>query len=341
MSSHLETRPLGKDGPSVPRLGFGTMGLSAFYGPTKPDAERLALLDKAYELGETFWDSAALYLDSETLLGTWLRANPSKRPQIFLATKFGAEFEDGRMIIDSSRGRCLFSCERSLQRLGVSQIDLLYAHRLDPAVPVEETVQAMAELQSAGKIKYLGLSEVSAATLRRACRVHPIAAVQVEYSPFSLEIESPQTDLLKTARELGVAVVAYSPLSRGILTGRIRSRADFPEGDLRLGMPRYREGNFEKNLQLVERLRGFADEKGCTVGQLVLAWLLAQGDDIFPIPGTTRPEALVENVAALEVRLTEEEVARVRAVVDEVEVLGGRYGEEALKTCFVDTVPLE
>ncbi|RAK77375.1 Aldo/keto reductase [Aspergillus fijiensis CBS 313.89] len=341
MPAHLETRPLGKNGPSVPRLGFGTMGLSAFYGPPKPDGERLALLDKAYELGETFWDSAALYGDSETLLGTWLRANPSKRAHVFLATKFGAEFVDGAMIIDSSRDRCLSSCERSLQRLGVATIDLLYAHRLDPAVPVEETVRAMAELRAAGKIKHLGLSEVSAATLRRAHRVHPIAAVQVEYSPFALEIESPQTDLLRTARELGVAVVAYSPLSRGILTGRVRSRADFPAGDIRLVMPRYSEENFGRNLALVERLKGFADEKGCTVGQLVLAWLLAQGEDVFPIPGTTRPEALVENVGALGVRLEGEEVARIRAVVDEVEVLGGRYGVEALRSCFVDTVPLE
>ncbi|PYH86802.1 Aldo/keto reductase [Aspergillus uvarum CBS 121591] len=262
-----------------------------------PDLQ--VLLDRVPSFGDV----------GEAATSTAKRANPTKRPQIFLATKFGAEFEDGQMIIDSSRSRCLFSCERSLQRLGVSQIDLLYAHRLDPAVPIEETVQAMADLHSAGKIKYLGQSEVSAATLRRAHRVHPIAAVQVEYSPFSLEIESPQTDLLRTARELGVAVVAYSPLSRGILTGRIRSRADFPEGIY-----------------------------GC---QLVLAWLLAQGDDIFPIPGTTRQEALVENVGALEVRLTEEEVAGIRAVVNEVEVLGGRYGEESLKTCFVDTVPLE
>ncbi|PYH43683.1 Aldo/keto reductase [Aspergillus saccharolyticus JOP 1030-1] len=245
------------------------------------------------------------------------------------------------MLIDSSRARCLSSCDRSLQRLGVSTIDLLYAHRLDPTIPIEETVQAMAELQAQGKIRFLGLSEVSAATLRRACRVHPIAAVQVEYSPFSLEIESPQTDLLRTARELGVAVVAYSPLSRGILAGRIRSRGDLPPGDLRLWLPRYSEENFGRNLVLVEHLQKLAAEKGCTVSQLVLAWLLAQGDDVFPIPGTTREAALEENVGALEVRLTEEEVARIRQVVEEAEVQGGRYPEDALQTCFVDTVPLK
>ncbi|KAL3458444.1 NADP-dependent oxidoreductase domain-containing protein [Aspergillus heterothallicus] len=337
----LPTRPLGKNGPQVPRLGFGTMGLSVFYGPTKPDEERLAILDKAYELGETFWDSAQLYGDSELLIGKWLAANPSKRKEIFLATKFYYRLENGERITDTSAENAKRCCDESLKRLGVDSIDLYYAHRLDPNTPVEITVQALADLKAEGKIKYLGLSECSSQALRRACKVHHIDAVQVEYSPFSLEIESEQINLLKTARELGVAVVAYSPLSRGILSGAIRERPEYGPDDIRSFLPRYSKENFPKNVEAVDKLRAFAEEKGIAVTQLTLAWLLAQGDDIFPIPGTTRIHALVENVGSLKVELTEEEVKRYRSIIEESDVSGARYPAALNATLFVDTVPLK
>lgn len=199
----------------------------------------------------------------------------------------------------------------------------------------------MAELKAEGKIKHLGLSEVSSETLRRACKVHHIAAVQIEYSPFSLDIESPQIRLLETARELGVAIVAYSPLNRGMLSGQIRSPEDMDPSDFRRGLPRYSKENFGKNLVLVERLNALAKKKGCTVSQLTLAWLLAQGDDIFPIPGTTRVEALVENVGSLGIELSEQEEKEFRRSVDEAEVHGSRYPEAAASSLFVDTVPLQ
>ncbi|KAF7593908.1 hypothetical protein BBP40_010610 [Aspergillus hancockii] len=341
MAPRLPTRPLGKNGPEVPRLGFGTMGLSAFYGPPKPDTERLALLDKAYEIGETFWDSAALYGDSEVLLGKWFAANPEKRKDIFLATKFAFKTVDGNRIIDSSGAYCKESCEESLKRLGIPYIDLFYMHRANPATPIEETVHSMAELKAEGKIKYLGLSEVSSETLRRACKIHHIAAVQVEYSPFSLDIESSHINLLETARELGVAVVAYSPLSRGILSGQIRSPDDFDQTDFRRYLPRYSKEKFGKNLEFVAKLEAMAREKSCTASQLTLAWLMAQGDDIFPIPGTTRVSALVENVESLNVSLSAEEIKKMRAYLDEIEVLGGRYPDAVASTLFVDTVPLK
>ncbi|KAL4902681.1 hypothetical protein BDW74DRAFT_158313 [Aspergillus multicolor] len=334
----LPTRPLGKDGPQVPRLGFGTMGLSAFYGPTKPDEERLAVLDKAYELGETFWDTAMLYGDSEELIGRWLAANPAKRVDIFLATKFYFRMVNGERVTDTSYENTKERCNESLSRLGVDKIDLFYAHRLDPKTPIEETMKALVELKEEGKIKYIGLSECSSESLRRACKVHHVAAVQVEYSPFSLEIESEQIGLLKTARELGVAVVAYSPLSRGILSGSIRSRSDFGPGDMRAILPRYNEENFNKNLKAVDKLSAFAKDKGCTVSQLTLAWLLAQGDDVFPIPGTTRISALEENVGSLKVELMEEEEKKFRAIISEAEVAGGRYPDSFAGTLFVDTV---
>ncbi|KAL5001699.1 NADP-dependent oxidoreductase domain-containing protein [Aspergillus recurvatus] len=334
----LPTRPLGKDGPQVPRLGFGTMGLSAFYGPTKPDEERLAVLDKAYKLGETFWDTAMLYGDSEELIGRWFAANPGKRADIFLATKFFFRWVDGERVTDTSYENCKRCCNESLRRLGIDTIDLFYAHRLDPKTPIEETMKALAELKEEGKIRYIGLSECSSESLRRACKVHHVAAVQVEYSPFSLEIESEQIGLLKTARELGVAVVAYSPLSRGILSGQIRSRDDFGPGDLRAILPRFSPENFKKNIEAVDELGVLAKEKGCTVSQLTLAWLLAQGDDIFPIPGTTRTSALVENVESLKVELTEADEKRFRGIISEAEVAGGRYPDAYAGTLYVDTV---
>jgi hypothetical protein len=334
----LPTRQLGKDGPHVTALGFGTMGLSAFYGPTKPDSERLALLDKCYELGGWHWDSADIYGDSEDLLGKWFAANPDKRKDIFLATKFANRFfPDGTRAVDSSGPYCKEACEKSLKRLGLPYVDLYYCHRLDGKTPVEQTVRAMAELKSEGKIKYLGLSECSAESLRRAYKVHPIHAVQIEYSPWALDIESPQIDLLRTCRELGVAVVAYSPIGRGMLSGTIRSPDDLPETDFRRMSPRFSAENFPKNIELVDKIGEIAQRKGVTPTQLTLAWLMAQGNDIIPIPGTTKVERLEENLGSLKVEISKEEEREIRKICEEAEIHGGRYPEAFSSSLFADT----
>ncbi|KAI8934226.1 hypothetical protein NX059_008972 [Plenodomus lindquistii] len=333
----LPTAPLGRDGPQVNRLGFGAMGLSAFYGTPKSDSERLAVLDHAYKVGERFWDSSDIYGDNEDLIGKWFAANPSKRNDIFLATKFA--MKDG--VINSTPEYAKQAVEKSLKRLGIQQIDLYYCHRVDQKTPIEKTVQGMAELKQAGKIKYLGLSEVSSETLRRAHKVHPISAVQIEYSPFALEIESPQVDLLKTCRELGVAVVAYSPLSRGMLTGTIKSPDDFDETDFRRYAPRFSKENFPKNLKLVDEISSLAKKKGVTPGQLTLAWLLAQGEDIFPIPGTTKIERLDENIGSVKVELSKEEEQAIRKACEAAVVSGERYPESFMAACYADTPPLE
>jgi aryl-alcohol dehydrogenase-like predicted oxidoreductase len=332
----LPTAPLGHNGPQVNRLGFGLMGLSVFYGAPKPDSERLALLDQAYNLGERFWDSSDMYGDNEDMLGKWFAANPDKRKDIFLATKFA--FATGT--INSTPEHCLEACDNSLKRLGVDHIDLYYCHRVDQKTPIEKTVGAMKQLKEQGKIKYLGLSEISSDTLRRAHKVHPISAVQVEYSPFALEIEK-QIDLLKTCRELGVAVVAYSPLSRGMLTGALKSPDDFEDGDFRKGAPRFSKENFPKNLKLVEQLSALAKKKGVTPAQLTLAWLMAQGQDIFPIPGTTKLERLKENLGAFDVQLSAEEEKEIREEVEAADVTGERYPEAFMKACYADTPPLK
>ncbi|OJD33538.1 aldo keto reductase [Diplodia corticola] len=340
----LPTRQLGKDGPQVTALGLGLMGLSMAYGPPKPDAERMAFLDKAYELGERNWDTADMYGDNEDLLGRWFAAHPTRRPTIFLATKFGNRLDaaTGARSIDSSPAYCKAALERSLGRLGLPSVDLYYCHRLDAATPIELTVRAMAELQAAGKIRHIGLSECSAASLRRACAVAKVAAVQVEYSPFALDAEAERVGLLRACRELGVAVVAYSPLGRGMLSGAIKSPEDFAgEGDFRSVLPRFQGGNFVKNLELVRRIEGIARGKGVTSAQLTLAWLLRQGVDVVPIPGTTRVEGLVENLGALEVELTDEEDRVVREASEGAEVAGERYPEVFMKACFADTPPLE
>jgi aryl-alcohol dehydrogenase-like predicted oxidoreductase len=335
----LPKAPLGRDGPQVSRLGFGLMGLSAFYGQPKPDSERLAVLDRAHELGEHFWDSSDMYGDNEDLIGKWFKANPDKRNDIFLATKFA--INGGIHNIDSSPEYCKQACDKSLKRLGIKQIDLYYCHRVDQKTPIEKTVQAMAELKQEGKIKYIGLSEISSDTLRRAHKVHPISAVQVEYSPFALEIESKQIDLLKTCRELGVAVVAYSPLNRGMLTGALKSPDDFEEGDFRKFAPRFSAENFPKNLQLVDRITELAKKKGITASQMTLAWLMAQGDDIFPIPGTTKLERLEENVGSTKVTLSQEEEQAIRKACNEAEIGGTRYPEAFMQACYADTPPLQ
>jgi len=292
-------------------------------------------------MGEWHWDSADMYADSEDLLGKWFAANPDKRKNIFLATKFGnRRTSDGKSEINSTAAYCKEACAKSLKRLGLPFVDLYYCHRLDGKTPIEQTVRAMAELKAEGKIKYLGLSECSSESLRRAHKVHPISAVQIEYSPWALDIESSQINLLRTCRELGVAVVAYSPIGRGVLSGTIRSRKDFSEGDFRLMSPRFSEENFPNNLKIVDTIGALAKEKGVTATQLTLAWLMAQGDDIIPIPGTTKIERLEENLEALQVKLTKEEEAKIRKAVEEAEVRGGRYPEGFTKALFADT-PVE
>jgi hypothetical protein len=335
--------PLGKNGPLVNRLGFGLMGLSIAYGAAKPDHERLELLNAVYDAGEHFWDSADIYGDNEELIGKWFAANPDKRDTVFLATKFGnVRNPDGTAYVRGDPEYVKEACDRSLKRLGVSHIDLYYCHRLDTNVPVEKTVQAMVELKNQGKIKYLGLSECSAESLRRAHRVHPITAVQVEYSPFFLDIERAGIDLLKTCRELGVALVAYSPLGRGLLTGRYRSPDDFAPTDFRRFIPRFSAENFPKVLTLTDQIGKIASRKpACTPGQLTLAWLLAQGTDIFPIPGTTSVERLKENLQSVNIVIDSDSNAALRQIAEEADIPGERYPAFMLANLFADTPPLD
>ncbi|THH00720.1 hypothetical protein EW026_g1867 [Hermanssonia centrifuga] len=315
----LPTRKIGNT--DVTAIGFGAMGLGTIssYGPTTSMEERLALLDAVYESGCTNWDTADVYGECEDVLGTWFKRS-GKRNEIFLATKFGFVFRE-TMGIDGSAEYVKAAFSKSLQRLGVDTIDLYYLHRPDPTVPIEITVGAMAEFVKAGKVKYLGLSECSAQTLRRAHAVHPISALQIEYSPFILDIEDEKVGLLKAARELGVAIVAYSPLGRGLLTGSIKSPGDFPEGDFRGIVPRFSKENFPNILKIVEGLKAIGDRHGATSGQVSLAWLLAQGD-VIPIPGTKKIKYLKENVGALKLKLTEKDVAEIRAIAEAADLPG-------------------
>jgi len=338
MIPQLPTRQLGKDGPKVTALGYGAMGLSAYYFPAAPDEDRLHFLDYVYRSGVLNWDTSDVYGDSEELLGKWF-ARTGKRNDIFLATKGGGGVdEEGNALVRSDPDYIKEACGRSLKKLGVSYVDMYYIHRLDKVTPIEKTIAAMVELKNDGKIHYLGLSECSETTLRRACKVHHISAVQIEYNPFSLDIE--QNGLLEACRELGVAVVCYSPLGRGFLTGQFRSPDDFPEGDIRRFLPRFSPENFAKNLKIVEAFEEIARAKNVKVGSLALAWLLSQGNDIIPIPGTTKPANLDANIEALSITVTTEENAKIRAVVEAAGVAGGRY-HAAWDDSFADTPPLE
>ncbi|KAJ9605023.1 hypothetical protein H2200_010412 [Cladophialophora chaetospira] len=334
--STVPLRKLGKDGPSVPALGFGLMGLSGMYGETGDDEERFQILDRAVQLGETFWDTSDFYGDSEVLLGKWFKRT-GKRNEIFLASKFG--IDPSNFAVDSSAENCRKSCEKSLQRLGVESIDLYYAHRVNPDTPVEITVREMAALQKEGKVKYLGLSEVSSSTLRRAYKIAPIAAVQVEYSLFARDVEgSSGTDLLKTCRELGVALIAYSPLGRGILTGTITSKDGLPEGDMRSSyIPWYSEGNLEENSKIVAQLKAIADKKRCSTSQLAVAWLLKQGNEVIPIPGTKKIKYLEDNWGSLNVDLTDSDEREIRKVVESGNIKGGRSIDIGPAHAFADT----
>ncbi|KAJ7267964.1 NADP-dependent oxidoreductase domain-containing protein [Mycena rebaudengoi] len=329
------TRKIG--GVSVSAIGFGAMGIAGAYGAVGDDEERFKVLDTAYDAGCTMWDTADIYLDSEELIGKWLKRT-GKRDEIYLATKFGFVF-DGERVINGTPEHARLSVEKSLKRLGVSSIDLYYLHRADATVPIEHTVAAMAEFVKEGKVKALGLSEVSADTLRRAHAVHPIAAVQVEYSPFTLDIEDPKIALLKTCRELGVAIVAYSPLGRGLLSGLYRSPEDFDATDFRRMVERYNAKNFPNILKLADGLAAIGTKyNGVSASQVALAWLLAQGEDIIPIPGTKKIKFLEDNLAAVNLKLSKEDLQKIRDVAKEADAAQGeRYPPGMAEVMFVDT----
>lgn len=293
-----------------------------------------------YESGCTFWDTADRYGDSEELIGKWFKST-GKRNEIFLATKFGLASDIPGRLVCGDPEYVPNALEKSLNRLGVDHVDLYYLHRPDQQVPIELTIGAMAKLVEAGKVKYLGLSECSVDTLRRAHAVHPITALQVEYSPFTLDIEWEKVGLLKAARELGITIVAYSPLGRGMLTGQYRSPDDFEEGDFRRIVPRYSKENFPNILKLVDGLKAIGERHNATAGQVSLAWILAQGEDIIPIPGTTKTKYLHENLGALKLQLSAEELQEVRDVADAANATNGlRYPAMGAALLFADTPPL-
>ena len=321
----MEHRELGKSGLEVSAIGLGCMGMPEFYGRSD-EAESIATLHRALEIGVTFWDTADMYGtgENEKLLAKMLK---ERHDEVTLATKFGLmRGEDGAFLGINGRPEYVRqACDASLQRLGIDQIDLYYQHRVDPQVPIEETVGAMAELVAAGKVRHLGLSEAAAGTLRRAVAIHPIAALQTEYSLWSRELEA---EILPTCRELGIGLVAYSPLGRGFLTGRFRSLDDLPEDDWRRSNPRFQGENFDKNLALADRIRDLAQAKGATPAQLALAWLLAQGNDVVPIPGTTKRSRLEENAAAAGVDFSADELAEIAAALPAA--AGTRYPEASM-----------
>jgi aryl-alcohol dehydrogenase-like predicted oxidoreductase len=325
----IGTRRLGSNGPEVSAIGLGCMGMSEFYGHGS-EQESIATIHHAIERGVTFLDTADMYGvgKNEELVG---KAIADRREQVFLATKFGnvrgpnGEFLGVRGDPEYVRS----ACEASLRRLGVEVIDLYYQHRVDTNVPIEDTVGEMARLKEEGKIRFLGLSEAAPGTIRAAHSTHPITAVQTELSLWSRDAEE---DVIPTVRELGIGYVAYSPLGRGFLTGQIQSPDDFPEDDYRRFHPRFTGENFDRNIELVREVEGLAKDKGCTTAQLALAWVLAQGDDIVPIPGTKRVRYLDENIAALDVKLDDEELRRLDAILPPGAAAGERYAPQGMTT---------
>jgi len=320
----MQTRTLGRNGLKVSALGLGCMGMSDFYGP-RDDAQSLATLHHAIERGVTFFDTADMYgpHTNEILLG---KAIAGRRDGLVIATKFGVVRDPVNSQIRGISGKPEYvkaAAEASLKRLNIDTIDLYYQHRVDPTVPIEDTVGAMADLVKAGKVRHLGLSEASAASIERAHRVHPITALQSEYS---LWTRDPETNgVMETLRRLGIGFVPYSPLGRGFLTGAIRRPEDFAEDDFRRTNPRFQGENFTRNLELVDKVNEIARERGCTPAQLALAWVLARGNDIVPIPGTRRAALLDDNLGALDVQLTTEELAVIDAILPPGAALGDRY----------------
>ncbi|GBC27596.1 aldo/keto reductase [Rhizophagus irregularis DAOM 181602=DAOM 197198] len=312
MALHL--RELGKTGVKIPAIGFGCMGMSDFYG-SSDEQENIKVLNRTLELGCNFWDTSDVYGSgaNEILISKVLK---DRRDDVFICTKF--------------------ACDNSLKRLGIDCIDLYYQHRVDPDTPIEDTVGALAELVKEGKVKYIGLSECSAATLRRAHKVHPIAAVQIEYSPWSLDIET--NGIMETCKELGITIVAYGSLGRGFLTGKYRSIDDFEPGDVRRTHPRFQPENFAKNLKLADKFAEFASKKSITAGQLCLAWVLAQSDNIVTIPGTRSIKYLEENLEAAKVQLNSEELSEIRQIIDSFEIIGERYTSMGMKNYIVFSI---
>jgi aryl-alcohol dehydrogenase-like predicted oxidoreductase len=328
----LPTRTLGTQGLTVSSLGLGLMGMSQAYGTAdeRDERESIATIHRAIDLGVTFFDTAEVYgpFQNEELLARALKEREGARDRLIIATKFGFRIENGASTgVDSRPEHIREAVEGSLRRLATDRIDLLYQHRVDPAVPIEDVVGTMADLVREGKVRFLGLSEAGEQTIRRAHAVHPISALQSEYSLWERNLEPRIIPLL---RELGIGLVPFAPLGRGFLTGSVKRAEEYPEGDFRRGDPRYQGANFDANVRAASAVRELATRKGATPGQIALAWLLHKGDDIVPIPGTKRRKYLEENVAAADIRLTREEMAALDAALAPGKVAGPRYGEKAM-----------